>query len=447
MGVTIEIYHSRIGSHHNFIQSCVTLSQLKGKFLNQLLIMFYLKVFYLSYLKFLVTKTKNNNELCAWYTQMIWYHVYVPLLLRLSNDVEENPGPRDINEIVNPTYTVHADFHQGFESRFGSNAGKQCVAMSLCSTVYNEIISVNIWETAIMNQILFYGNNLYSLLSQSINKDFLLLTEVPEFVAIDNDTFHLAYSVSFSGALFMTINNYPYVTLEHACNEIFFNLHYKSCLLTIGMNTVAIFMPFPDVFKIFDSHSRDLHGMPCASGDCVLTTVEGIQNLISYFHITSCCYQNVCQPFELKGVRCNRIDSLNMNLPLSANLSMQNAFSETLVNESELESNSNKRECIIKDKNSGSVQTQSTLPHEEESMLARARDLKRAKRKNESPGQKEMRLAKQKSYRKIESVDAREKRLAGQRLKRKNEPLEARENRLATRRIGKMSLKRQERRG
>jgi hypothetical protein len=41
--------------------------------------------------------------------------------------------------------------------------GKQCVAMSLCSIVYNEIKSVNIWDTSIMNQILLYGNNLYSV--------------------------------------------------------------------------------------------------------------------------------------------------------------------------------------------------------------------------------------------------------------------------------------------
>ena len=31
-------------------------------------------------------------------------------------------------------------------------------------------------------------------------------------------------------------------------------------LLTIGMNTVAIMMPFPHVFKVFDSHSRDVFG-------------------------------------------------------------------------------------------------------------------------------------------------------------------------------------------
>ena len=97
---------------------------------------------------------------------------------------------------------------------------------------------------------------------------------------------------------------------------------------------------------------------------------------------------------------------------------MQNAFSDRLVCESELESNSNKREST-EDKNPGSVLTESKLPHEEESTLARARNLKRAKRKNESPLQREKRLAKQKSYRKSESVDAREKRLARQRLKSK----------------------------
>ena len=81
-------------------------------------------------------KLKKNGEVCMWYVQMVCYHVYLPLLLRLSNDVEENPGPRNVNEIVDHTHTVHADFHQGHPLIFGSNAGKQCVAMSLCSIVY-----------------------------------------------------------------------------------------------------------------------------------------------------------------------------------------------------------------------------------------------------------------------------------------------------------------------
>ena len=162
---------------------------------------------------------------------MVCYHVYARLLLRLSNDVEENPGPGSINEIVDPTYTVHAEFNQGNELVFTSNAGKQCVAMLLFSTVYNEIKSVNIWDTSIMNQILVYGNILYSIISQSVSKDFLLLTDVPELVEVDNDTFCLEYSESFSGALCMTVNDDPYVTLEHAFNEIFFTTNYNSKFL------------------------------------------------------------------------------------------------------------------------------------------------------------------------------------------------------------------------
>ena len=53
------------------------------------------------------------------------------------------------------------------------------------------------------------------------------------------------------------------------------------------MTTVAIIMPFPDLFKIFDSHSRDLNGVPCACGYCVLTCVEGLQNLVRYFRCMS----------------------------------------------------------------------------------------------------------------------------------------------------------------
>ena len=96
---------------------------------------------------------------------------------------------------------------------------------------------------------------------------------------MDNCAFNLQYSNSFSGALRMSEDNLPHVTLEQALNEVFFSLHYNSCLLTIGMNTVAIIMPFPGVFKVLDSHSQDVFGGPCALGYCVLVSVEGVENL------------------------------------------------------------------------------------------------------------------------------------------------------------------------
>ena len=49
---------------------------------------------------------------------LYYYNIYVPLLLRLSNDVEKNPGSRTIDDIVDPAYTVHADFNQGNDLMF-----------------------------------------------------------------------------------------------------------------------------------------------------------------------------------------------------------------------------------------------------------------------------------------------------------------------------------------
>ena len=83
---------------------------------------------------------------------MMCYHA--TLLLKLSNDVEENPGPTAIDEVVDCNQTILADFSQG-DPRFGCNSRKQCVAMSLTSIVYYNIIScVNIWDKSVLNSIL-----------------------------------------------------------------------------------------------------------------------------------------------------------------------------------------------------------------------------------------------------------------------------------------------------
>ena len=100
-----------------------------------------------------------------------------------------------------------------------------------------------------LNSILIFGNSLYGIISQNIDKSYLLLTDVLEFVDIEKHVFNLQYSHSISGALHMIENSLPHVTLEHALNEVFVSMHYNSCLLTIDMNTVAIMMPFPGVFK------------------------------------------------------------------------------------------------------------------------------------------------------------------------------------------------------
>ena len=96
-----------------------------------------------------------------------------------------------------------------------------------------------------------------------------------------NNVYTLEYSESLTGILF--INNGPYMSLQNSLTGVFSNcqLNNKCCLLMIGINTVAVIKNSEQSFKIFDAHSRDLHGMPHSFGKCTLLTIEGIENLVS----------------------------------------------------------------------------------------------------------------------------------------------------------------------
>ena len=93
MGISFEQFRSRIRSHDNFVKIKDVSSRFKDRFWNIMLMTFYLNVFYLLTLKQVVIPYKMLNQVMFWFTQMMCYNVYIPLLIRQANDVEENPGP------------------------------------------------------------------------------------------------------------------------------------------------------------------------------------------------------------------------------------------------------------------------------------------------------------------------------------------------------------------
>ncbi len=123
--------------------------------------------------------------------------------------------------------------------------------------------------------------------------------------------------------------------------------------------------------------------MPCASGHCVLTSVEGVQNLVHYFQLTS-FNQNVYIPFELKGVKCNkRVDLINERLQV------------IVQDKSKSDLKGKKR---IWKTNYRNTLKQAESSQEKESRLAKECKYKRAQRQNESSKQSEERLAKMRAY-------------------------------------------------
>ena len=156
-----------------------------------IMLIIFIQIFYLCVL--CLPLKRLSQAVVLSFTQMSCFNIYVPLLLRLANDVEENPEPT-VYDVVDPSKTMSADFSKGNARIFGQNAGKQCVAMFLTSIVHSHLTNVNAWDFSFLNFMLRAGNSLYTCISSSINKDFLLLTDVPEMASV-SDKIYLQYSV------------------------------------------------------------------------------------------------------------------------------------------------------------------------------------------------------------------------------------------------------------
>ena len=117
---------------------------------------------------------------------------------------------------------------------------------------------------------------------------------------------HCQYSESFTRNLFMTSDIGPYTRmfLRNSLLEVFLDSQQNyNCFLTIGINTVAV---FKNSEQTFDSHSRDLYGMPDSFGKCTLVCIEGLENVVSYFNIESATQEGsrVVQKMSYRLIDC-----------------------------------------------------------------------------------------------------------------------------------------------
>ena len=68
--------------------------------------------------------------------------------------------------------------------------------MSLTAIVQTQVEDITTWDSSFLNTILSVGKNLYTYIHNSINKDYLLLSDLPEMVLVDNKVYCLQYSES-----------------------------------------------------------------------------------------------------------------------------------------------------------------------------------------------------------------------------------------------------------
>ena len=221
---------------------------------------------------------------------------------KLYTDIEKNPGPNIV-----PSKTITAPYNQGNVAIFGQNAGQQCVAMSLCSLIYNTNHGINSSNDLV--NIMNIGNQLYSRLSQSARQAFLLQTELPTMLNVFDTDYELQYSESFTGTLHQqtTIEGYNYCTSLEIALQSLMSDNYTSFMLTIGSTAVAIYRHGNMGFKVFDSHARDSYGRSNINGTCVLLELPSLNSLIYYFQSI---HNNVI--FEIKGAKIQNVQGASI---------------------------------------------------------------------------------------------------------------------------------------
>ena len=91
--ISLTQYRVSVGLFNVFLKAKEFSHCVNGQLWSTLLFMFYLEAIYLPVLQRQVRLWQMNYFAGLWFTQMWLYRFYFPLLIRLANDVEINPGP------------------------------------------------------------------------------------------------------------------------------------------------------------------------------------------------------------------------------------------------------------------------------------------------------------------------------------------------------------------
>ena len=243
---------------------------------------------------------------------------------------EGNPGPFP----VDPSKTIVAPYSQGNSAVFGSNAGKQCVVMTLIAILFDFIFSIR--SSRDLVEIMNFGNKLYTRLSHSAGQQLLILKELPEVLCLRETMYRVKYSDSYFG----NVHNFNDYTIDSHCPplieafELLLRDNFKSFILTITICTVGILVKCNGTFKVFDSHSRDSEGMFDPCGNCVLIETASLDKVVEYFENLYIGSKDAV--YELKGVEiltdgAGTVGLLTRKISLPANIEKLNGNHKNLV--------------------------------------------------------------------------------------------------------------------
>ena len=174
-----------------------------------------------------------------------------------------------------------ASTHQGDAAVFNpSSVGHQCLPNCLIACTMTAVQKPSTWTTNTMDYILYEGDNLYQHID--VGHDFLLPTDLPVCVHVCNRICNVVRGKEAFGTFRDNLQTATNI-LTVLCT--FIQTTKISALICLGdqsgSSAITVLTQDSSMY-IFDSHSRDVSGMPSTNGTAVLMQFNKIQSTVSF---------------------------------------------------------------------------------------------------------------------------------------------------------------------
>ena len=182
-----------------------------------------------------------------------------------------------------PDSVVQGSFNQSSGLLAERNRGSQCTCMSLMALVTAQQKPPNQWTTADLDGVLLEGDELYDRCRGE--RTFLLTTELPSTVSRVGQTYSMRYHNGFCGTLGRLLTDAPFYTLHDAIISAQRVSRVNFLLIgTASVSSACLLMNLGGQHGcyVFDSHSRNQHGMSGADGTSVLLKLSNLEMVSQY---------------------------------------------------------------------------------------------------------------------------------------------------------------------
>ena len=174
-----------------------------------------------------------------------------------------------------------ASTHQGDAAAFNpSSVGGQCLPNCLIACTMTAVQKPSTWTTDTMDYILHEGDNLYQHIDTG--HDFLSPTDLPTCVHVSNRIFNVVRGKEVFGTFTENLQKKRLI-LSVLC--AFIQTTETSALICLGdqsgSSAVTVLSQDSSMY-IFNSHSRNISGMPSPHRTAVLMPFNNIQSAVSF---------------------------------------------------------------------------------------------------------------------------------------------------------------------